>query len=67
MLYQTFPNKLAQKTPLTDTFDFNKVQFESKEEFKDLLLIANRILVTLNFGDIGHWLFSSSLSTRILL
>jgi GxxExxY protein len=48
--YQTFPNKFAQKTPLTDTFDFNKVQLKDKEEFKELLLIANRILVTLGVG-----------------
>ncbi|MEK8018656.1 MAG: GxxExxY protein [Candidatus Parabeggiatoa sp.] len=50
LYYQTFPNKFAQKTPLTDTFDFSKVQFKGKEEFKDLLLIANRILVTLGTG-----------------
>ena len=50
LYHQTFPNKFAQKTPLTDTFDFSKVQFEDKEEFKELLLIANRILVTLGVG-----------------
>jgi GxxExxY protein len=47
---QTFPNNLAQKTPLIDTFDFDKVQLKGKEDIKELLLIANRILITLGAG-----------------
>jgi len=47
---QTYPNNTNQKTPLTDRFDFSKVQIKGKEEIKDLLLIANRILVTLGAG-----------------
>lgn len=46
----TFPNKLHLKTPLRDDFDFDKIQLESKDEIKDLLLMANRILVTLGVG-----------------
>jgi len=48
--HQTFPNKLEQKTPLTDTFDFTKVQLKGKEKIRDLLFMANRILVTLGVG-----------------
>ena len=47
---QTFPNKLEQKNQLIDTFDFNQVQLKDKEEIKELLLIANRILMTLGPG-----------------
>jgi len=47
---QTFPNKFSQKTPLTDTFDFNKIQLKGKEKIKELLIIANRILITLGVG-----------------
>ncbi|MCK5523402.1 MAG: GxxExxY protein [Thiomargarita sp.] len=50
LYHQTIPNKLAQKTPLRDAFDFSKVQLKSKEEIKDLLLMANKILVTLGVG-----------------
>ncbi len=48
--HQTFPNNTNQKTPLTDNFDFSKVQIKGKEEIKELLLIGNRILVTLGTG-----------------
>jgi GxxExxY protein len=48
--HQTFPNKLHLKTPLRDDFDFDKIQLESKDEIKDLLLMANRILITLGAG-----------------
>ena len=48
--HKTFPNNLAQKTPLTDTFDFNKVLLAEKEAIKALLFIANRILITLGAG-----------------
>lgn len=48
--HQTFPNNLAQKTPLANTFDFDKVQLAKKEEIKELLFIANRILITLGAG-----------------
>jgi GxxExxY protein len=50
LYHATFPNKLSQQTPLTDTFDFSKVQLQGKEEIKELLLIANRILMTLGPG-----------------
>jgi GxxExxY protein len=50
LYHQTIPNKLDQKKPLTDKFDFSKVQLKCKEEIKDLLLMANRILVTLGAG-----------------
>jgi GxxExxY protein len=50
LYHQTFPNHLAQKTPLTNTFDFNKVQLAEKEDIKELLFIANRILITLGAG-----------------
>ncbi len=48
--HQTFPNKRHLKTPLRDDFDFSKIQLDSKHEIKDLLLMANRILVTLGVG-----------------
>ncbi|OAD19310.1 hypothetical protein THIOM_005063 [Candidatus Thiomargarita nelsonii] len=50
LYHQTFPNNTNKKTPLTDRFDFSKVQLKEKEKIKDLLLIANRILVTLGAG-----------------
>ena len=50
LYHRAFPNKLAQKTPLKDAFDFRKVRLKEKEKIKDLLLIANRILVTLGVG-----------------
>jgi GxxExxY protein len=48
--HQTFPNKLHLQTPLRDDFDFEKIQLEHKDEIKDLLVMANRILVTLGVG-----------------
>jgi GxxExxY protein len=45
---QTFPNNT--NPPLIDRFDFSKVQIKEKENIKDLLLIANRILITLGVG-----------------
>lgn len=48
--YQIFPNKVSQKTVLRDEFDFEKVQMKDKEFFKTLLVMANRILVTLGPG-----------------
>ncbi|EDN66338.1 conserved hypothetical protein [Beggiatoa sp. PS] len=50
LYHDTFPNKFRQQTPLSDTFDFNQVQLKGKEEIKELLLIANRILITLGPG-----------------
>jgi len=50
LYHRTFPNKLEQKTPFKDTFDFTKVQLKEKEKIKDLLFMANRILVTLGAG-----------------
>jgi GxxExxY protein len=50
LYHETFPNKFRQQTPLTDTFDFNQVQLKGKEEIKELLFIANRILITLGPG-----------------
>ncbi len=50
LYHRTFPNKLAQKTPLKDAFDFSKVALKEKEQIKDLLFMANRILVTLGAG-----------------
>jgi len=47
--HQTFPNKL-QKAPLKDTFDFSKVELKNKEEFQDLFIMANRILMTMGAG-----------------
>ena len=48
--HQTFPNKLAQKNAMQDNFDVHKIQLESKYEISDLLMMANRILVTLGPG-----------------
>jgi len=48
--HRTFPNKLEQKNAMQDHFDFDKIQLESKDEIKDLLVMANRILVTLGPG-----------------
>lgn len=50
LYHRTFPNKLEQKTPLKDSFDFTKIQLKEKEKIKDLLFMANRILVTLGAG-----------------
>jgi len=48
--HQTFPNALHLKTPLEDEFDYDKIRMADKEEIKDLLFIANRILITLGAG-----------------
>lgn len=48
--HATYPNSLELNTPLRDDFDFGKIQIEGKEDIKDLLLIANRILVHLGPG-----------------
>lgn len=48
--YRIFPNKLSQKSALKDTFDYNKVQLLHKERIRDLLFMANRILITLGPG-----------------
>ncbi len=48
--HATYPNKTDQKTPLTDHFKFEKIRIKGKEDIKDLLLMANRILITLGAG-----------------
>ncbi len=48
--HRTFANKFDQKNALKDTYDFAKVQIKEKHKIKDLLDIANRILVTLGAG-----------------
>jgi len=48
--HQMFPNKLTLKTSLRDEFDFDKAMTKGKEEIRDLLNVANRILVTLGPG-----------------
>ncbi|MDM8541241.1 GxxExxY protein [Desulfococcaceae bacterium HSG9] len=48
--HRTFPNKLESETALKDNFDLKKIRFEGKENVRDLLIIANRILVTLGPG-----------------
>lgn len=48
--YQIFPNKVSQKTVLRNEFDLDKVQIKDKEFFTPLLVMANRILVTLGPG-----------------
>jgi GxxExxY protein len=48
--HQTFPNQLHLKTPLRDDFDFDKIRLKNKHAIKDLLLMANRILITLGAG-----------------
>ena len=35
---------------MQDSFDFRKIQLESKDEIRDLLVMANRVLVTLGPG-----------------
>ena len=47
---QTFPNRLEQKNPLKDHFDYDRIKLKEKEKIKDLLLIANRVLITLGSG-----------------
>lgn len=48
--YRIFPNKLTQTSALKDTFDYNKVKLFHKERIRDLLFMANRILITLGPG-----------------
>ena len=50
LYHRTFPNSLNQKTPLCDTFDFDKVQLKEKEKIRELLYMANRILIHLGVG-----------------
>ena len=52
--HRTFPNKAHLKTPLRDDFDFDKVNTKHKEAIKDLLIMANRILITLGAGYFHH-------------
>jgi GxxExxY protein len=47
---QTFPNRLEQKTPLKDQFDYDKIKLKEKDKIKDLLFMANRVLITLGAG-----------------
>lgn len=47
MQHQTFPNRLEQKKPLKDHFDYDKIRLKEKEKIRDLLFMANRVLVTL--------------------
>ena len=48
--HATYPNKTDRKKALIDQFDFEKIRINEKEDIKDLLLMANRILVTLGPG-----------------
>jgi GxxExxY protein len=50
VVHRTFPNKMSQSTPLHDAFDFDSVQLKGKDRIRDLLFMANRILVTLGVG-----------------
>ncbi len=50
LYHRTFKNNMNKATPLEDAFDFTKVQLKEKETIKDLLIIANRILITLGAG-----------------
>ncbi|MCP4400385.1 MAG: GxxExxY protein [bacterium] len=43
--HRTFANKLEQKTALRDDFDIDKIHPKGKENIKELLVMANRILV----------------------
>ena len=47
---QILPNKISHLTVLTDTFDFSKIRNPQKERFRELLVMCNRILVTLGPG-----------------
>ncbi len=47
---RTYPNKLHLKNPLRDDFDFDKIRIKGKEKIRDLLFMANRILITLGAG-----------------
>jgi len=48
--HYTFRNKRNLETPLRDDFDFDKMNLEHKGEIKELLFMANRILITLGPG-----------------
>jgi GxxExxY protein len=48
--HYTLPNQLNQKHPLTDRFDYDKVTLKQKAHIKELLLMANRVLVSLGAG-----------------
>ena len=48
--HQTFPNLLHRQHPLEDRFDYNKLTLPEKGKIRELLLMANRILVTLGAG-----------------
>ena len=48
--HATYPNKTDRKKALIDQFDFEKIRINEKEDIKDLLLMANRILVNLGPG-----------------
>ncbi|MCP4399347.1 MAG: GxxExxY protein [bacterium] len=50
LYHRTFPNKLRQTTPLQDTFDFDRLQVPGKEHIRDLLYMANRVLIALGVG-----------------
>lgn len=50
LYHRTFQNKLGQKNVLKDAFDFSQVKLKQKDDIKDLLFIANRILITLGVG-----------------
>jgi GxxExxY protein len=48
--HRTFANKLDQKTALRDDFDVDKIHPEGKDDIRELLIMANRILVVLGPG-----------------
>ena len=50
LYHRTFPNKLSQKDILKNMFDYTKIPSKDKENIKDLLFMANRILITLGVG-----------------
>ncbi|MCP4405208.1 MAG: GxxExxY protein [bacterium] len=46
----TFPKQAQLETALTDRFDYDKVQLADKARIRELLFMANRILITLGPG-----------------
>lgn len=48
--HQTFPNRLDRQNPLENRFDYDKLTLLEKAKIRELLLMANRILVTLGVG-----------------
>lgn len=48
--HQTFPNRVSQKNPVEDRFDFDKLTLKGKEKIRDLLFMANRVFITLGAG-----------------